>query len=532
MALVDPNIALSFKGIQLKDPLEQYGRVAAIQQAQNQNALAQYQLGAAQRTEQRELARMNELALAGSDETKIGNALLRAGDIKGYMDFQKSISERQTQELTRRKTLGEIELQPGQKAKQQQELVDARLKQARQFLDTIDPTDPNAPEKYMAWHEANHADPVLGPVLASRGVTAEQSRAQIQNAIAQGPGAFADLLNKSKLGTERFMELNKPTVTSQNLGGTTRLVQTPGLGGTATVVPGSTATVTPPPAPTEIQRLINERNALPAGDPRIEIYNKAIVKASTHSPGTTVNLPPQEKAEQSDRGKFLVEQYKGISDAARIGARSLPALQSNIAILDKGFETGFGTEAKAAGAKVLAALGVKDAEKYATDAQTFLGNASAAVLQRQLEQKGPQTEADAQRITQTGAQLGNTKEANKFFINVARAQINRDIDQRNFYDKWWKTNKTYDGAEDAWYAGEGGKSLFERPELKSSVQAPSIINQIPTGRAPTPAVARPAAAPTPIPQAAIDALKAKKGTPEQFDEIFGAGAAKRVLGGK
>jgi hypothetical protein len=292
-----------------------------------------------------------------------------------------------------------------------------------------------------------------------------------------------------------------------------------------------------PPAPTEIQRLMNERDALPPGDPRIEIYNRAIAKASTHSPGTTVNLPPQEKAEQSDRGKLLVEQYKGISEAARIGARSLPALQSNIAILDKGFETGFGTEAKAAGAKVLAALGVKDAEKYATNAQTFLGNASAAVLQRQLEQKGPQTEADAQRITQTGAQLGNTKEANKFFINVAKAQINRDIDQRNFYDKWWKTNKTYDGAEDAWYAGEGGKSLFERPELKSSVQAPSIINQIPTGRAPTPAVARPpatkpAAAPTPIPQAAIDALKAKKGTPEQFDEIFGAGAAKRVLGGK
>jgi hypothetical protein len=290
-----------------------------------------------------------------------------------------------------------------------------------------------------------------------------------------------------------------------------------------------------PPAPTEIQRLMNERDALPVGDPRIEIYNRAIAKVSTHSPGTTVTLPPQEKAEQSDRGKLLVKQYEGISDAARIGARSLPALQSNISILDKGFETGFGTEAKAAGAKVLAALGVKDAEKYATNAQTFLGNASAAILQRQLEQKGPQTEADAQRITQTGAQLGNTKEANKFLINVAKAQINRDIDQRNFYDKWWKTNKTYDGAEDAWYAGEGGKSLFERPELKSSVQAPSIVNQIPTGRAPTPAVARPPAtkpAATPIPQAAIDALKAKKGTPEQFDEIFGAGAAKRVLGGK
>lgn len=284
MALVDPNIALSFKGVQLQDPLEQYGRVAAIEQARNQNALAQYQLGAAQRTEQREIARMNELALAGSDEAKIGNALLRAGDIKGYMDFQKSISERQTQELTRQKTRGEIALQPGQQAKQQQELVDARLKQARQFLDTIDPTDPNAPEKYMAWHEANHADPVLGPVLASRGITAEQSRAQIQNAIAQGPGAFADLLNKSKLGTERFMELNKPTVTAQNLGGTTRLVQTPGLGGQATVVSGSVATVTPTQAQLmadarDRERIANENKRIQQDARRLDLEDRRVVVA-------------------------------------------------------------------------------------------------------------------------------------------------------------------------------------------------------------------------------------------------------------
>jgi hypothetical protein len=284
MALVDPNIALSFKGVQLQDPLEQYGRFAAIQNAQNQNALAQYQLGAAQRTEAREVARMNELAQAGSDETKIGNALLRAGDIKGYMDFQKSLSERQTQELTRRKTLGEIELQPGQKAKQQQDLADARLKQARQFLDTIDPTDPKAAEQYMAWHEANHADPVLGPMLASRGITAEQSRAQIQQAIAQGPQAFADLINKSKLGTERFMELNKPTVTAQNLGGTTRLVQTPGLGGTATVVQGGTATVTPTQAQLmadarDRERIANENKRIQQDAERLALEGRRVVVA-------------------------------------------------------------------------------------------------------------------------------------------------------------------------------------------------------------------------------------------------------------
>ena len=50
MAL-NPNIALSAKGFELQDPLVQYGKIAAIQNAQNQNALAQYQLGSAQRTE-------------------------------------------------------------------------------------------------------------------------------------------------------------------------------------------------------------------------------------------------------------------------------------------------------------------------------------------------------------------------------------------------------------------------------------------------------------------------------------------------
>jgi len=42
MALVDPNIALSYKGVQLQDPLEQYGRITNIQlaqQAQQLNAL-------------------------------------------------------------------------------------------------------------------------------------------------------------------------------------------------------------------------------------------------------------------------------------------------------------------------------------------------------------------------------------------------------------------------------------------------------------------------------------------------------------
>jgi len=239
MALVDPNIALSFKGIQLQDPLEQYGRVAAIEQARNQNALAQFQLGAAQREELAQNALSEAYKTAYNPQTgeydvnKLRGAVISAGAGARLPDIEKKMGELKTQRLTQSKT--------------ETELVDAKIKQARAFLDTIDPTDPNAPQQYIAWHEANHRDPVLGPILAARGVTVDQSRARIMQAIQQGPAEFARLLAQSKLGTEEFMKQNALKFFTQDVGGQTQVISVPGLGGAATVVPGSAAakTLTP-----------------------------------------------------------------------------------------------------------------------------------------------------------------------------------------------------------------------------------------------------------------------------------------------
>jgi hypothetical protein len=236
----------------------------------------------------------------------------------------------------------------------------------------------------------------------------------------------------------------------------------------ATVVGTAPAAPDKAPAPTDLAKLQNERANLMPGDPRIAQYDDAIRKATTFAPSAQVNvkLPALESAEQKGKGELNVKAYGAVSDAARLATRTLPSLETQSAILDKGFRTGFGTDAQKAGASVLASLGIPEAAQFATDAQTFLASTQQAVLQRQLEQKGPQTESDAQRITQTGAQLGNTPEANRFLIDVAKGQYKRDIEQRSFFDKWWSQNKTYEGAEDAWYAGDGGKSLFARPELK------------------------------------------------------------------
>ena len=254
------------------------------------------------------------------------------------------------------------------------------------------------------------------------------------------------------------------------------------------VPPGSTFVVGRKPvftaldkagALTPLARLQNELAALPPGDPRRAEYVSAIRKETQFAPtaSTTVNMPVQEKAEQGKRGEMLIEEFKAISASARNAAKNLPALETQERILNEGFKTGFGSGAQKAGASVLAALGVPEAEKYATSAETFNAAANNAVLQKQLEQKGTQSQSDADRMEKTIAQLGNTVESNKFIISIAKAQLKRDIEQRNFYSGWYTNKKTYDGAEDAWFNGEGGKSLFDRPELKAykaSTAAPAV----------------------------------------------------------
>jgi hypothetical protein len=468
---INPNISLAVKGIELQDPLAQYGRVAAIQGAQQQNQLAQLQMQQAQREQESTNALNRAYAAAYNPQTgEIDVNKLRGSLSTGGFGSKLPAVEK-----------GLLELQTARTAQQkgQADLLDSKLKQSRQFLETLDPSSPSAAEAYMQWHRANHADPVIGKALEARGITVDQSMQRIQQ-LMQTPGGLARLINESKLGTEEFMKQNKPTTQVIDQSGQRQVIQIPGLGGTPTTV--STYADVPLPAAVEQQK----SRIAQAGRPVTTITNVA------------------EKAEAGEFGKLIVQQYDAISKQASVAARTLPSIEANLATLNKGLDTGFGTDAKAAGARVLGALGVKDAEKFATDTQTFQSNAISAVLQKQLEQKGPQTESDARRIEQIGAELAKTKDANRFILDLAKEQLRRDIEQRNFYTEWKKGpgKGSFNGAEDAWFAGEGGKSLFARPALKKyAVGAPSAASQIP-GNAPVPARAAPAPAVAPN----IDAL--------------------------
>ena len=187
MAL-NPNIALGVRPLELPNPLAQYGQLAQIQNAQNQNALAQFQLGSAQRTEKSQnlladaYAQSTDAATGKIDYNKLTSLVAAGGGGAQIPAIQKSRLEYET---------------AGTKL-----LADklALLPEAYKRADT--------PEAYLALHQSVHADPILGPWLKSTGATPEKGLAALQNAVQTGK--FDDLRMGSMQSVSQLLEGMKP----------------------------------------------------------------------------------------------------------------------------------------------------------------------------------------------------------------------------------------------------------------------------------------------------------------------------------
>jgi len=464
---------MSYRGVELpqQNALADYAAIQQIQGGQRQAEVSQMQL-AKMRREESGLDRMMSAirAKGGPSDPMVAAQAMIDSEIPHFMDtgFKLQAAARQ-----RTEDMAAMGLSPtaAPAAAAAAAPVSEPYPGYNESIGMPAPTNalaPAASEPYPGYNEAIGMTPsvnAMAPAAAAPSVNAmapsADREAQIRSAKLKMLSPTAGVRDAGKMELEKL--LAPPPFRSV-------------AAGASVLGPDNKVIFTAPaaaPTPLNVSRLIKERDALPPGDPNIAIYNDAIRKETQFAPRaiTTVNLPSQEKAEQVDRGKMLVAEFADISKAAKLAAKTLPSIDANLSILGKGFSTGFGTETVAAGAKVLAALGVADADKFATNAQVFQAKATEAVLQKQLEQKGPQTESDAQRIDQIGAQLGKTTAGNKFVLTTAKEQLKRDIEQRAFYANWWQKNKTYDGAEDAWYSGEGGKSLFDRPALKAYVKS-------------------------------------------------------------
>jgi len=488
---IDPRISLGVQSLQLTDPLAQYGQEQNILAAQaqrkaagTQNELAQAQLGQAKMSikEAQEaqdyvaqvMAKAKENGAATDDPMDAAMQMLRHPNPK-VRDAGKNLFEanqtvlayQQDKSFTNRTAPQPIQatnLPPALGARPLLAYDDDSYKaytEAKTELPFRDWVDQQNTKQTNALAPAAAAPAPVNALATAPAVPSRATEllAEINDLRARFPFS-AKAKEQIAFLTERYKEAIKPQIVAP---------------GSVVVVDGKEVYKAQDKPLTQTDLVRNYEYAKTPAGGNFKCTFAEFKSIST--PKTSVSYGPQEKEEKKEYGKLLIDDFKGVKAQATVAQKSLPAIESNLAILDKGFDTGFGTETITAGARVLGALGVEKAEDFATNAQTFLASANAAVLQRQLEQKGPQTESDAQRITATGAQLGNTKAANRFVLNVAKAQLQRDMDQRDFYAKWRAKNKTFEGAEDAWLAGPGGKSLFESPALKKYTA--SAADQIP-----------------------------------------------------
>lgn len=468
---INPNIALAVRGIELQDPLAQYGRVAAIQGAQQQNQLAQLQMQQVQREQESTNALNRAYAEAYNTQTgeidvnKLRSSLSTGGFGSKLPAVEKGLSELQTARTAQQK--GQVEL------------LDSKLKQSRSFLDTLDPASPGAAEAYMQWHRANHADPVIGKALEARGITVDQSMQRIQE-LMQTPGGLARLINESKLGTEKFMEMNKPTTQVIDQSGQRQVIQIPGLGGTPTTV-GTYADV-PLPAAVEAQK-------------------SRIGKASASQ--QVVNVSTEKKYGERFGG-LIADQDAAKLSAAEAAPQAAATADRIMDLIDSGkVITGTGANARLQVAKALNLAGNTDAEKIRN---TEILGASLA-----------ETTLGAIKSSNLGAGQGFTN-ADRDFLEKAKAgQLT--FDAQSLKELARLARLAAEKSAESW-----NKRVTQIPS--SALEGTGISTQ------PVVVPPRKTSSVMTIPSGAIQALQAGQGTPEQFDAIFGAGSAARVLKGK
>jgi hypothetical protein len=261
---IDASIPLQVKQIELPNPLAQYAQMSQIQNAQNQNALAQYQLGAAQRTEKAQNV-LSEAYQQGYDPVtgkvdypKVLNYMAQKGGGAQIPAVQEAIAKREQEAVTLGKTKTEV-------AKTKQGMV------AQAWRDISDrPSDANI--------TAHLEDIVASPLYDAAEKAAVQKRA---NELLALPFADRKTLLASTGATAGEL---RPTMTSQTLGGTTRIMQTPAFGGTATVVPGSEAATTATPGQILTNETAKERNRIARQQLGVSIGHLTLAQQAQNKP--------------------------------------------------------------------------------------------------------------------------------------------------------------------------------------------------------------------------------------------------------
>lgn len=336
---------MGFRPAQIESPDVQNARAAQMRNAEQQNVLGALQLAERGREQQMNNALNQAYKDAYRSEGGLDTNLLRQKLATGGFGaklpaFEKQLAELDEAKLKRDELKGKIAAQPFDLSKKQSEAVQERLKQTKSIYETLDPADPNVGTKYLAIHNAVHEDPLLGPLLTKMGVKKEDSIADINRAAAT-PQGMQDLINRSIMGTQKFMEFTAPK--------------------------------------TDVGKLIYERDRLAPSDPTRKLYDAAIAKATTHAPANNITLST-EKSYGGEYGKKTAESDINLKTAAE-AAPTLAENSNRISQILKSGKvfTGTGAEFKLQLAKALKLAGGTENEAIA-NTETLISSLASQTL--------------------------------------------------------------------------------------------------------------------------------------------------------
>jgi soluble lytic murein transglycosylase-like protein len=207
----------------------------------------------------------------------------------------------------------------------------------------------------------------------------------------------------------------------------------------------------------------------------------------TQSQRDLKNALEQNRLEQnSPRGEFLRNEGKRASQymadlqaEAKAAQDSISAYVAFEGILDRGLKTGLGQGALDDVARALDRMGIDTKAlglNNVRDIDTLRNLTTRAVMSALADQKGVQTEGDAQRAMQTWVSISNSPEANRWINTYQRNLAERRILRAEFIQEaLWRSNGNIQEAEKAW--------------KEYSRNLPSVVPPVP-GTAQSPRAAR------------------------------------------